>query len=872
MAAIAESTCAEYDTTFHLELKNPIPILLFSSHQAFQQSNAAQGLISESTGGLTELIKGRVLIPHTGSRARLVWVTRHELTHAYMLAKLARVLHDHRKYRYTMPPLWFVEGLAEFLGTTWDSQAEGLMQDAVLSEQALPLTRSEPITGTVQMYKEGQSFLLWLAQRYSKRAVMDVLDNWYKGDNFEQIVKITFGEKLEDLDRMWFEDLKRHYYPRIADREWANARAKQLTGGEAFDLAPCGVPTQRDSLFRFVYLSASGGATDLKLGTLRGQHVTSERLLRGGFSAQFESFHLFRTRLGVSSGGHVALVAQRGGRDVLHVYDLNRRRVTATWAPPGIVGLASPSWLPGDSCVVVEGQRLSGQVDLFRLCVENGSFRALTDDPYEEQDPTLHPDGRHVVFSSDRLGGPKGRHHLYELDLSTGVLDNLTSGDHNDREPVFSPDGKTIAFRSDRGGIDDLYLWRDGRIRRLARLVGPAAQPSWAGDGSSVLFAGESRLYFHIYRLPVPDSLLVGPSVSNPDSGWVVEPVDQNLEPWPPIARSVEPATGYRRRFGLDIAQNGIALDPALGASGAGQIALTDLLGDESVFFFLANDSENFGSFLDGFEVGATYFNQKQRLNYGLGLFRLTRTYDTDLDVVRREPRIGGTVLASYPLSKFTRVEGSFLLRYAQNHLLRDGRFEDLWLASNFLTFVHDNSRWTWDGPVGGIRWNLSGGYTRDLSTGAGDYFTITTDWRGYLEPAHSVVSATRLLGETSIGDDAQHFYLGGRYNLRGWPRRSLRGRKAVMLQQELRFPLVRGLRFGFPVSWEFPAIQGAAFADVAAAGDGGQRFERGATFGLGVWMGGGYFPTLRWNFMRRHNFDKLEKNTIVQFVVGYNF
>jgi len=93
-----------------------------------------------------------------------------------------------------------------------------------------------------------------------------------------------------------------------------------------------------------------------------------------------------------------------------------------------------------------------------------------------------------------------------------------------------------------------------------------------------------------------------------------------------------------------------------------------------------------------------------------------------------------------------------------------------------------------------------------------------------------------------------------------------------VMLQQELRFPLVRGLRFGFPVSWEFPAIQGAAFADVAAAGDGGQRFERGATFGLGVWMGGGYFPTLRWNFMRRHNFDKLEKNTIVQFVVGYNF
>ena len=47
----------------------PIPILLYSAHHLFQQTNATPGLISESTGGLTELIKGRVLMPHTGSWA-----------------------------------------------------------------------------------------------------------------------------------------------------------------------------------------------------------------------------------------------------------------------------------------------------------------------------------------------------------------------------------------------------------------------------------------------------------------------------------------------------------------------------------------------------------------------------------------------------------------------------------------------------------------------------------------------------------------------------------------------------------------------------------------------------------------------------------
>src|SRR5262245_7816804 len=229
LAAFAESVCVVFDGRFRLEPKRRIPVLLYSVHHLFQQTNATPGLVSEGTGGLTELIKGRVLIPHTGSRSRLVWVTRHELTHAYQLAKLARISKDHKKYRYAIPPLWFTEGLAEFLGTTWDSQAEGLIQDAVLSGRALPLTHSEEITGTVLMYKEGQNFLLWLKDRYSKRQVMDLFENWYKAETFEQIVKMTFGESLADLDHEWFQGLKRHYYPRIANRVWANEGAHQLT-------------------------------------------------------------------------------------------------------------------------------------------------------------------------------------------------------------------------------------------------------------------------------------------------------------------------------------------------------------------------------------------------------------------------------------------------------------------------------------------------------------------------------------------------------------------------------------------------------------------------------------------------------------------
>src|SRR5262245_1177581 len=94
LAAFAESVAVEFDGRLKLEPKSKVPLLLYSTHHLFQQTNATPSLIGESTGGLTELIKGRVLVPHNGSWARLRWVTRHELAHWYMLEKIGRVMRE----------------------------------------------------------------------------------------------------------------------------------------------------------------------------------------------------------------------------------------------------------------------------------------------------------------------------------------------------------------------------------------------------------------------------------------------------------------------------------------------------------------------------------------------------------------------------------------------------------------------------------------------------------------------------------------------------------------------------------------------------------------------------------------------------------
>ena len=57
-------------------------------------------LISEYTGGFTDLMKGRIAVPANGSYSNLRHVVRHEMVHAFMLEKLHQVMDNRGKYSY----------------------------------------------------------------------------------------------------------------------------------------------------------------------------------------------------------------------------------------------------------------------------------------------------------------------------------------------------------------------------------------------------------------------------------------------------------------------------------------------------------------------------------------------------------------------------------------------------------------------------------------------------------------------------------------------------------------------------------------------------------------------------------------------------
>ncbi len=871
LAALAESVCVEYDGRFRLAPKHRVPVLLYSAHHLFQQTNATPELVSESVGGLTELIKGRVLIPHNGSWSRLQWVTRHELTHWYMLEKINRVMRDHHRSQIYMPPLWFTEGLAEYCGTHWDPDAEGLLRDAMLSGEALPVTRSERIFGTVLMYKEGQSFLLYLSETYGDAKIFDLLDNWHRAEDFETVFRITLGMPITRVDEEWFGTLRRRYYPVITGAQAVPDAARRLTPHGRYNLGPRVLPggDPADTTLRFCYFAAREGGISLMISEpTRDGRRQERRVLRGGQSASFESFHLFQNRPDASPSGMIALSSKHGGRDALYLVDSRRHAVVRRLEFAHLVAISDPSLVPGDTAVVFSAQEFGGESDLYRVQWGGNRVRLerLTHDAYDDVEPDVSPDGRFVAFASDR-GDGGGRYALFRLALAGGSPERLSdppAGD--DRQPVYSPDARWIAYRSTRAGTSDLYV-RPAEpareSRRVTRLIGPATDPDWLPGGHGVLFTGQERLQFQTYLLSFdPDTLAVEREPETTRTPVLAAPSDPDTP------------QRYARRLGLDLVQNAVSVDPELGgAGGGGQIVLSDVLGNEQFYFFIANDAERFGgSFWDGFEGGASYLNQGRRLNYGLGIFRLTQVYDAERDQIRRERRVGMLALASYPFSKFTRVEGSVLARHASDHLLRSGVSEDVDLVSNFISLVHDNVGWTLMGPSAGSRLYLSAGFTRDLTSSAGDFVTLLGEIRHYAMPAPQLVSATRLQVLSSLGKDARRFYLGGRFSLRGYDRRALVGQRTLLLQQEVRFPLLRGLTLAVPAPWVFPTIRGAAFADLAWGWE-QDLSERLGSLGAGVYLGGGYYPVVRWNFVwPTEDFRSYSRRPRTQFLIGFNF
>ena len=195
-AEIGERDYRVLAAKFNHEIRRKTPLIIYSSPSYFSQTNVIPGILPEAVGGFTEFMKGRVVLPFHGSYFDFVHVLQHELVHVFQLAKLDAVTSHMLTQRIANPPLWFTEGQAEFWSKSWDTEADMILKDMVISGRLLSIDNFWQVEGSFFMYKLGESVCKFIDSTYGPEKIVQLYNNWPKGRSFEEIVRITLGDDL----------------------------------------------------------------------------------------------------------------------------------------------------------------------------------------------------------------------------------------------------------------------------------------------------------------------------------------------------------------------------------------------------------------------------------------------------------------------------------------------------------------------------------------------------------------------------------------------------------------------------------------------------------------------------------------------------
>lgn len=526
-ARMAERDYARLSKVLSHDFRERKPIILYASHSDFLQTNATD-VGGEGTGGVTDFARNRAVMPFTGAYADFEHVLTHEMAHQfqYDIWSRGRAGAGLNTLIAIAPPLWFAEGMAEYLSLgPINAETAMWLRDASLEGKLPSIAQMTADPYEYFPYRFGHALWSYIGERWGDEAVGAILKATLSG-GIEPAFRRTIGLSLAQLSDQWRDAVQKRYLPEIGARAKARAVANELLTEKRSDgtlhLAPALSPdgsqvayfSEKDFYFVDLYL-ANGETGKVK-----------RRILKSGVSSNYETYRFINSQANWSPDGKfLAFAAKRGPRDDIVVVDVARNKQVER-IQLKLSGVTTPSWSPDGKRLVFTGYD-GGLSDLFTVNRDGSDLKRLTSDKYGDLHPVWSPDGKTIAFATDRgpttnfktLAFSNFRIALYDLASgSVRVLDHMEQG--KNVSPQWAPDGRSIAFVSDRSGVSDIFLYDldDAQVYQLtdfytgAQGITPLSPVlSWAHEADRLAFVYYENQKYDVYTITNPRSLKRAP-------------------------------------------------------------------------------------------------------------------------------------------------------------------------------------------------------------------------------------------------------------------------------------------------------------------------------------------------------------------------
>ena len=707
-ARLAERWHARLEQLFEHKLRGRQPLLMYASHTDFEQTNAIQGELGEGTGGVTEPLRRRIVLPFGGPLADTDHVIGHELVHAFQFDITTRPGAPAGENGAERLPLWFIEGMAEYLSIgPVDPNTAMWLRDAV-RQNKLP-SINDLNNPKYFPYRWGQAFWAYVGGRYGDHVVGQMLRVAALTGDVDAAAKRVLGVTTKQLSSDWQAAIRTAYEPVLASAtssgvgEAGRLVIKGTELGGDLNVGPAISPDGKwiaflsarsfFSIDLYVADASTGKIVHKLTSTATDPHYSSLQFIYSAGAWDRDSKRL-------------AIATVISGRPALAIFDAESGRKEREAIVPEVDEIINPTWAPDGHAVCFTGMS-HGLTDLFVYDLTATTLRRLTNDAYADLQPAWSPDGTRIAFATDRFSTNLaslaiGTYRLATIDANTGTIEPLPSAEGKNINPQWSPDGRSVYFISDRDGIPNLYRVTLGGANQIAQLTRVGTGLSGITNSSPALsVAAQSGVAafsvyeggkYDIYTMDVTER---AGEAGGAGRGGAPGAANQSAAVLPPLDRQPSDVAALlsNASLGLPPAQEYNVADykPALSLEAVGQpmIAMgasrygatigggvsfyfSDMLGDHSLATAVQVNSLTNSFSLKDTAAQVAYFNQAHRWNWGLvggqipyisggfasdtGILQGVPV-ERDQTIIFRQTERSASGIVAYPFNRAQRVE-----------------------------------------------------------------------------------------------------------------------------------------------------------------------------------------------------------------------
>ena len=507
----AELAYESISTLLDWDLKKRYAIIVYDSHNDFQQTNTINIYMPEGVSGFTELFKNRVVLPFEGSYRDFRHVIHHELVHSFMndlyySGNIQSIISGAVRLNI---PLWLAEGSAEYESSRWDTEADMFMRDFAYHSQfeSYPF---EALTG-YYAYKGGQSIMKFMREEYGYQKLTEFYTKLKIYYDVDRSIQYTFNMSKEEFTEEWHHYLKKIYWPEISITEDIREMSVRLTDHKKWKNAQNIAPAISPAGNKIAFLSDRKGYADIYLMDVQdGKKL--KRIIKGQRKASLEELKWLAPGISWSPDSkHIVFAAKSKKHDALVIVNVDNGKQTF-YPLSQLKGVFAAAYHPQDENIIAFSGHNGEQSDIYVYNLKNKTLINLTEDTQADENPQWSPDGNAIVYASEHLKSKamRDKRHPYQWDIYNVEVDSkkktpLTQTDIDENYPYVDPLNRGIIYTSDKNGVFNIYIQPPNEeAYPITNVVGGIFHLNLDRSGETLIFCAFKDMGWDIFRMNHP--------------------------------------------------------------------------------------------------------------------------------------------------------------------------------------------------------------------------------------------------------------------------------------------------------------------------------------------------------------------------------